>query len=95
MAHLNVESSLMFRMLSGRVFHSRGPATANALSPNFIRVRGISNWFVPADLNRLCLGRENVLVVVFDKYAGLLLLTILCMRTQFKSNSVRNREPVK
>ena len=70
MARLNVESSVMLRMLSGRVFHSRGPAT-NALSPNFVRVLGTSNRFVPADLNGLRPGREDVLVVVSDKYAGL------------------------
>ena len=81
MAHLNVESSLMFRMLSGRVFHSREPATANALSPNFVRALGTSNWFVPVDLNRLPPEREDVLVVVSDNYAGLLPLTIPCMRT--------------
>ena len=84
MARLNVESTLMFRMLSGRAFHSRGPATANTLSPNFVRVLGTSNWFVPADLNQLHLGREDVLVVVSDKYAGLLPLMIPCMRTQFE-----------
>ena len=81
MSRLNVESSLMFRMLSGRAFLSRGPARANALSSNFVRVLGTSNWFVPADLNRLRPGREDVRVVVSDKYAGLLPLTIPCMRT--------------
>ena len=58
----------MFRMLSGRVFHSRGPATANALSSNFVRVLGTSNWFanwiVPSDINRQRPGRDDVLVVV-------------------------------
>ena len=88
MARLNVESSLMF--LSNVVGMS-----ANVLSPNFIRVLGISDWFVLADLNRLHPGREDVLVVVSDKYAGLLPLTISCTRTQFKSNYVRNRELVK
>ena len=95
MTRLNVESSLMFRMFSGRVFHSHGPATAIVLAPNFVRVLGTSNWFVSANLNRLRLGREDVLIVVSDKYTGILPLTIPCMRTQFKSNSVNNREPVK
>ena len=95
MARLNVVSSLMFRMLSGRAFHSRRPATANALSPNFVDVLGTSNWFVPVDLNQLRPEREDVLVVVSDKYAGLLPLAIPCMRSQFKSNLVRSREPVK
>ena len=80
MACLNVESSVMFRMFSERAFHSRGLATANALSPNFVRVLGTSNWFVPADLNRLRPGREDVLVVVSNTYAGLLPLMIPCMR---------------
>ena len=75
MARLNVESSLMFRILNdvsnvGRAFHSRWPATAIALTPNFVRILGTSNWFVPADLNRLRPEREDVLVVVSDKYAG-------------------------
>ena len=74
MTPLNVECSLIFLILSERVFHSRGPATANALYTNFVRVLGTSNCFVPADLNRLRPEREDVLVVVSDKYAGLRIL---------------------
>ena len=81
-------------MLSGRAFHSRWLSTKNTLSPKFVRVLETSNWFIPADVNRLRAGREDVLVVVSDKYAGLLALTIPCMRTQFELNSVRKRESV-
>ena len=58
MARLNVESSVMFQMLSERAFHSRGPATANAFSPNLVRVLEdvetgsflpISTYYVPEE----------------------------------------------
>ena len=91
MACLNV---VMFRMLSWRAFHSCGPATANALSQNCLRVLGTSNWFIPADFNRLLPGREDVLVVVSDKYVGLLPLkplTIPCTRTHSLSPVVMQK----
>ena len=36
---------LMFLIATGRAFHSRGPATEKALSPNFVSVRGMPNSF--------------------------------------------------
>ena len=74
MTRLNVECSLIFLILSQIVFHSRGPATANALYRNFVGVLGTSNWLIPADLNRIRPEREVVLVVVSDKYTGLRIL---------------------
>ena len=48
MACLNDEISRMFLMFVGRLFHSRGPTTEKARSPNFVRVREISYWLVAA-----------------------------------------------
>ena len=44
MARLKDETSRMFLMFVGRLFHSRGPATEKARLPNL--VRGISYWLV-------------------------------------------------
>ena len=49
MARLKVKTSVMFLISAGRLFHSRGPSTENALSPKLDRVRGISYWFVAAE----------------------------------------------
>ena len=49
MARLNADTSVMFLNATGRAFHSRGPATDKALSPNFVLVRGMSNSLVFAD----------------------------------------------
>ena len=48
MACLMVKTFVMFLISAGRLFHSRGPATENALSPNLDRIPGISYWFVAA-----------------------------------------------
>ena len=42
MARLKNDKSLIFLISAGRAFHSRGPATDKALSPNFVLVRRIS-----------------------------------------------------
>ena len=39
MARLKDEISRMFLVFVGRLFHSRGPATEKARSPNLVRVR--------------------------------------------------------
>ena len=40
MVRLKDDKSVMFLISAGRAFHSRGPATEKALSPNFVLVRG-------------------------------------------------------
>ena len=52
MAHLNINTSAVFMITTGRAFHFRGPATEKALSHNFVVVRGMSNSLVFADRSR-------------------------------------------
>ena len=40
MARLKDDKSAMFLISAERAFHSRGPATEKALSPNFVLLRG-------------------------------------------------------
>ena len=41
MARLKDDKSVMFLILTGRAFHSCGPATKKALSQNCVLVRGM------------------------------------------------------
>ena len=61
MARLTADTSVMFLIATGRAFHSRGPATERALSPNFVLVRGMSNSLVFADRN---LQRPEIVKIV-------------------------------
>ena len=49
MARLKDDKSVMFLISARRAFHSRGPATEKALSPNFNLVRGMSYSVVIAE----------------------------------------------
>ena len=83
MASLKVDKSVVFLISGGSLFHSRGPATENALSPNFVFVHETSNAlppnfvFVHGTLNLLFVtGIDEIGEVVSDRYSGLdLLLT--------------------
>ena len=43
---LNMDSDVLMRRVLGRAFHSLGPATENALSPNLVDVLGIVSSMV-------------------------------------------------
>ena len=64
MARLNADTSVMFLIATCKAFHSRGPATEKALSPNFVLVHGMSNSLVFADGSLLWPGIVEILVVV-------------------------------
>ena len=64
MARFKVKTSVMFLISAGRLFHFRGPATVNALSPNLDRVRGISYWFVAAERSLRRPGSVEIGVVM-------------------------------
>ena len=72
MARLNTNIAMMFLIAAGRAFHSRGPATQKALSPNSVLVaRGLSNSLVIADRDRPLPGSVEILVVVSAMKNGL------------------------
>ena len=64
MAYLNADTLAMFLIVTGRVFHFRGPATEKARSSNFALVRGMSNSLVFADRSLLRSQSVKILVVV-------------------------------
>ena len=84
----------MFLMLAGTVFHSYGPATKNDLPPYFVLVRGRFNLFVVAERSRRRPCITAIVVVVSDRYAGLVPLLTPCIRTQFESYPIEDRQPV-
>ena len=81
MARLKEDKSVMFLMLAGTVFHSRRPATENALSPNLVFLRGMSLSLVVADRKRRWPGSDDIRVVVSDRYCVLVPLLTPNIRT--------------
>ena len=69
MARLKDDKSVMFLISAGRAFHSRSPATEEALSPNSVLVRGMSYSVVIAERWR-CPGNDEI-GVVSVRYEGL------------------------
>ena len=61
MAHLNTETSVVFLIAADRALYSHGPATENALSPNFVLMWGMSYSFVFVDRCWPRLGSEKAL----------------------------------
>ena len=64
MARVNEDTSVMFLIMTGRAFHSRGPATEKALSLNIVLVQGMSNSLVFADRSLPLPEIIEILVVV-------------------------------
>ena len=64
MACLTADTSVMCLIATSRAFHSRGPATQKALSPNFVLVRDMSNSLVFADRSLSWPEIIKILVVV-------------------------------
>jgi len=52
----------------GRLFHMRGAATGNALSPNLLRVRGTYKLPLSAVCNEACDGRLATGLIRFTVY---------------------------
>ena len=55
---------MAFLIAASRAFHSRRPTTENDLSPDVVRVRGVSNSLVFADRNQPRPGSVEILVAV-------------------------------
>ena len=68
MARLKDDKSVVFLISAGRAFHSRGPATEKAMSPNCVLVRRMSYSVVIAERSRLCPGNDEIGIVVFARY---------------------------
>ena len=62
-ARLNADTSVMFLIATGRAFHSRGPATEKALSPNCVLLRGMWNSPVFVDLS---LPRPEIVEILIE-----------------------------
>ena len=63
MVRLNGDKASMFLISAGRAFHSRGPATEKALSPNCVLVRWMSYSVVFAERSWRCPGNNEIVVV--------------------------------
>ena len=75
MADLNNATSVVFLIMAGRAFHSRGSAIEKALSPNFVLVRDISSLLVIAvgadrgqEASSSCTCGWTNAIVVIDRY---------------------------
>ena len=64
MARLKDDKSVRFLISAGGAFHSRGPATEKALSPNFVLVRGMLYSVIIAGRSWRCPGIDEIGVVV-------------------------------
>ena len=80
-ARLKDDKSLMFLITAGRAFHSRGPATEKALSPNFVLVRGMPYSVVIAERSWRRPGNDEIGVIVSVRYGGLVPLWASCIST--------------
>ena len=94
MACLKDDKSVMFLILAGRAFHSRGPATEKARSPNFSWCKGCriqSSLLNEAD-DVLAMTRSMLLYLLDTKDCSI--VNEVCKQTKFEANPIGNRKPV-
>ena len=68
MARLKIDKSVVFLIMADKVFLSRGPATENTPSPNFVLVRETSDSFVVTERSRRWSDIDEIGVVTSDSF---------------------------